>query len=462
MAKDTGPLVAKVRPGSIAAAVGLEPGDKILSINGEALPDIIAYNYACAAEELALEVIKKNGEKWLVDIEKEYHQDLGLEFEEAVFDGIRRCANRCLFCFVDQMPKGLRKSLYVKDDDYRFSFLNGNFITLTNLNPVDRERLKKWRLSPLYISVHTTNPALRVKMLRNRRAGRIIEYLQELAAAGLHFHAQVVLCPGLNDGPELDRTIQDLVSLWPAVESIAVVPVGLTAHRQGLYPLKAFTSPEAGQVLARVCGYQQEYRRRYGKGLVYAADEFYFLAGKEVPPAKYYDGFPQKENGVGLTRLFLDSWRRAGRKICPASGRRRVAVVTGKLAAPLLAGLVQEAAARADGLEVKVVGVENITFGPQVTVAGLLAGRDLIAGLEEVSRWLKEAGGYLALPDIMLRSSGEPVFLDDLAPADLERELGVEVRVVETSGLGLWQALGGRSLGRQTQSKGRGLCPNPW
>ncbi|BCV21484.1 DUF512 domain-containing protein [Moorella sp. Hama-1] len=438
---DARAVITAVRPDSIAAELGIAPGDEVVAINGEPVPDLIAYRYLCADENLQVEIKKAAGETWLLDIEKDYSEDLGLEFANPTFDGLRHCANKCLFCFVDQMPAGLRRGLYLKDDDYRYSFLHGNFITLTNLQPADWDYIRRWHLSPLYVSVHTTNPELRQQILGNHRAGAIMDQLQRLAAAGIQVHTQIVLCPGLNDGPELTRTIRDLSGLFPAVQSIAVVPVGLTSGREKLFPLRRVGPVAAREIVTRIAAWQADFRQRYGRGLVYGADELYLLAGLPLPPAGYYDDFPQTENGIGITRLFLDEFAGALKENRPAPAQpRRVAVATGTLAAPLLSGLVQRLTQENPGLAARVVAIPNRFFGPEVTVAGLLTGRDLRTGLEEAVSWAREKKGEIILPDVMLKSD-TPVFLDDLTPEDLARQLGITVRVAPTTGEGLVHSL---------------------
>lgn len=440
--------VKGVLPGSIAASLGVEPGDELVSINGEPVQDIIAYRYLTAAEEIEVEIAKVDGQRLILEIEKDYNEDLGLEFTEATFDGLRRCQNRCLFCFVDQLPPGLRSSLYVKDDDYRYSFLTGSFITLTNLKHEDWERIRRFRLSPLYISVHTTNPELRAYILGNERGAYILEQLNRLKEAGIEFHTQIVLCPGLNDGPELDRTLKDLFSFFPALRSIAVVPVGLTSHRKGLFPLKRYNSQEALQVVGQVERWQRRFKRLAGSRLVYAADEFYLLAGLPLPPARCYEGFPQEENGVGITRRFLDSFRQEVRRLW-ARGRmpghlpRRILIATGELAAPLLKGLVGELQGKIKDLEIRVAGITNYFLGPEVTVAGLLSGQDVYRGLKEAK--VKE-GETVFIPSVMLKKD-EDMFLDGWRLSDLKDRLGVEVQVVAACGRELARALWGRCSG---------------
>jgi len=436
-----GAVVSAVRPGSIAAELGITPGDVLVAINGEPVTDLIIYRYLCADENLEVEIIKPDGEPWMLDVEKDYAEDLGLEFTSPTFDGMRHCTNKCLFCFVDQMPPGLRPGLYIKDDDYRYSFLHGNFITLTNLKPGDSDYIYRWHLSPLYISVHTTNPDLRCKLLGNCRGGYIMEQLKKFAEAGIQMHTQIVLCPGFNDGQELQRTVADLSSLFPAVQSIGVVPVGLTSHRGELFPLQRVSPGGARRVVDRLEEWQANYRSRLGRGLVYGADEFYLLAGLPLPPAAYYDDFPQTENGIGITRLFLDEFE-AALSNPPRNLPRpsRVVVATGTLAAPLLQQRVQQLTTSFTALEACVIPVSNGLFGPEVTVSGLLGGKDLLAGLKEAATWARGKNGIVLIPEVMLKNDAQ-VFLDNLTPDRLAAELGLPVKIVPTTGEGLVQGI---------------------
>ncbi len=432
-----GAVISAVQPGSIAAELGIASGDILVTINGEPITDLIVYYYLMVDESLELKIVKPEGESWLLDIEKAYGEDLGLKFSGPTCDGLRRCTNKCLFCFVDQMPPGLRSGLYIKDDDYRYSFLHGNFITLTNLKPKDREYIRRWHLSPLYISVHATDPELRCRLIGNRNGRGIMEQMAELAAAGIQMHTQIVLCPGINDGRQLERTVTDLASLFPAVQSIGIVPVGLTAYRQGLFHLRSVSPADAERLTGQFQAWQKYYRAQYGRGLVYGADEFYLLADLPIPAAAYYDNFPQTENGIGITRLFLEEYETARSAVplkqTPAG---RIIVATGILAAPLLKRLVPELTRGYPDLEIKVVPVTNTLFGPRVTVAGLLAGRDLLTGLRKVVDWARDKKGIVALPDIMLKSD-ESLFLDDTTPEMLAQELKLPVKVIPATGKGL-------------------------
>ncbi len=420
-----GARVEKVDKGGIADEVGIEPGDVITAVNGRPLQDLIDFRYYCADENIEIDLTKGDGELWTVEIEKEIDEDLGLSFSEAAFDHIRACANKCVFCFVDQMPQGMRETLYIRDDDYRLSFLQGNFITLTNLNEADLTRILQMRLSPLYISVHTTNPELRQRMLGNRNAGKILEVLSRLADGGVDFHTQIVLCPGYNDGPELTRTLSELSGLWPSILSIAVVPLGLTKQRADLPLLSMLTPDEAGGIIEQVRPFQERFQNLHGEALVYLADEIYLLAGAEIPPAELYADFPQLENGVGLTRVFYDSFaREAGRLPEKLSAHKKVSLITGTSGARVLVP-VAERLEQVHNLSIAVKAIPNRLFGETVTVAGLLTGQDVVTELKG-----KDLGELVLVPSVMCKRD-EAVFLDGLTPEILARELGTRVEVVD-------------------------------
>jgi putative radical SAM enzyme (TIGR03279 family) len=426
--RDHGLIIEAVDGEGIAGELGLEPGDAILRINNTGVSDILDYRFLTAEENLEVLVQKTNGEHWVLEIEKDYDEPLGIRFRGGGWGRTRRCGNKCIFCFVDQMPGQMRSTLYVKDDDYRLSFAQGNFITLTNIGPGELERIARLHLSPLYISVHTTNPELRRKIMGNPRAGKIMEQLRYLAGAGIEMHTQVVLCPGINDGAELERTVSDLGGLWPAVRSLAVVPVGLTGHRRGLYGLRPYTGAEARLVVTRVHQWQDLFMAKYEYPLVFAGDEFYLLAQIPVPQAEKYGGFPQTENGVGLVRLFWDEWNGV-RKCLPARVDRPVqcSIVTGTLAAAVLGPVVAELG-RISGVNAALHVLENKFFGKTVTVAGLLTGKDLLDGLAG-----RDLGERLYIPKVMLRA-GEKVFLDDITVDELSGRL--KVPVIPVSGPG--------------------------
>lgn len=445
--KPAGLIVARVKPGSIAEEMGIGRGDRIVAINGVPVHDFIDYRFWEADEDVSLELNKADGEAWILDLEKDYDEDLGLEFEGAGFGRTIPCSNHCLFCFVDQMPPGMRKSLYVKDDDYRLSFWSGNFITLTNVTEQELQRIISMRLSPLYISVHSTNPGLRRQMLGNSRAGLIMEQLRELAAAGIEMHTQVVACPGLNDGQELAGTADDLAGLWPWVRSLAVVPVGLTRFRQSRYPLRGYTRAEARGLVRWLWARQEEYLRTKGNPFIFASDEFYLLSGVEVPPLERYAGFPQLENGVGLTRLFLEEWEKAGTRLQGRRIKGKITLVTGVLGEQLLAP-VAAALNRVEGLQATLRVVRNEFFGEYVTVAGLLTGADLVSQLPP-----GKTGDLLVLPAVSLKKE-EPVFLDGVSLRELSRCLMVQVAAVAGPGQLVDVLLEGRQ--KATWSAGAG------
>jgi putative radical SAM enzyme (TIGR03279 family) len=405
-----------VDAGSLADRSGLRPGDKLLSINGHVLRDVLDYYFYAADERLEIEM-KRAGKRLVLATDREYGEEFGVEFAEDVFDGIRRCGNRCEFCFVDQMPPGLRSSLYVKDDDYRYSFLYGNFITLSNWSEEDWERVAEQHLSPLYVSVHATDPEVRQRLMCNPRLPDIGEQLRRLTGMGIEVHTQIVVVPGVNDGQHLDRTVEDLTALFPGVRSIGVVPVGLTRyHSQGV---RLLTEKEVRAVLGQVLPRQQENRRRLGVGLVYPSDELYLRAGYPIPTADEYDGFPQLENGIGLVRELLDDWEELKRR-----GARRTTgkstLVCGTLIAPLMAQITGDLSQRL-GVEITVRPVENRFLGASVTVSGLLSGRDVMDALEG-----QQPGEVVLLPRAMFDAAGRAT-LDDVTATEMEASLDVPV-----------------------------------
>jgi putative radical SAM enzyme (TIGR03279 family) len=410
--------VASVVPGSIAEEIGVLPGDIVIAVNGEALPDYIAYRFAIADEEVALEVLRGDV-CFEAEIEKDADEDLGLVFEHDVFDRVRRCANNCVFCFESQMPTGMRPSLSLRDDDFRLSFLHGNFLTLTNLAAADLSRIVREHLTPLFVSIHATDPEVRRALLRHKKAGEILAQLRRFGAYDIQVHGQIVLCPGWNDGDVLARTLADLAALHPTVLSVGVVPVGLTAHRPEGPEVRPVTPADAAAVLDLVECTQAELLPRLGTRLVFAADEFYLMTGRPLPPATDYEEFVQKENGIGLARLFLDDTAALD---VPALPPVRATLATGMLAAPLLETLAERL--RAAGADVTVVAVPNRFYGGGVSVAGLLTGRDL---LEELSG--RDLGVALLLPSVILNADGR--FLDDMTPAQVSEALGVPLRLCD-------------------------------
>ncbi len=414
--------IVHVRPDSLAEELGLQAGDQILAVNGQNLSDIIDLSFAFAEEEIELLVEYSSGEQEILAFDKEYDEELGVEFAAAVFDGIRSCGNRCYFCFVDQLAPDMRESLSVKDDDYRMSFLYGNFVTLTNMGQHDFERIKKLHLTPLFVSVHTTNGELRAKMLRNQNAANIMEQLRLLQAAEVEYHTQIVLCPGYNDGAELDRTIEDLLGQYPHAQSLAIVPVGLTKHREHCHPLTMFDREGAARVIAQVEKWQKEAREKTGQAFVYLGDEFYFIAEQELPETQAYDGFPQLDNGIGLTRNFIDEWEAATAEICNSYAEPiYLDIICGKSMGPVLQRLTGQL--QIENLHIRVLALENRFWGEAITVSGLLTGQDILQGL-------RDAGGRrdgVILPASALRA-GENIFLDDYALSELQKEIGKDVK----------------------------------
>lgn len=414
-----GGRVAAVKLHSIGHQLGIAPGEVLVEINGQPVRDLIDYRFLCADQHLQIKVADALGRMRHFAVTKHPDQLLGLEFSESTFDGVRACVNACPFCFVDALPPGVRESLRLKDDDYRLSFLFGNFITLTNLTPDDWNRIRCMRLSPLYVSVHATNPAVRRALLGNDRAGEIMADLTRLAGYGVEVHAQVVICPGENDGEELDRTLRDLAGLWPGVRSVGVVPVGTTAFAR---MMRAPAGPAlARDILAQVHACQVRCRQKLGTGFAYAADELYFKAGQAIPAPVEYDEFPQLENGIGLSALFLEELARE-RAAPPRRARRpaRLVLITGELARPLLEAAAQ-ALSEIGGVSARVVVAGNGFFGPEVTVAGLLAGRDLAVALSQC-----RAGETAVIPGQTLRDGR---FLDDARLEDIAGASPVPVRV---------------------------------
>lgn len=422
-----GHTIKSVDPGSIADELGLEPGDRLLSIDGHELEDIFDYEYYIENESIMVVVAKKNGEEWELDIENDY-QDLGLTFENGLMSDYKSCHNKCVFCFIDQMPKGMRETLYFKDDDSRLSFLQGNYVTLTNMKDKDIERIIKFKLAPINISVQTTNPELRCKMLHNRFAGEALKKIDRLYEAGTLMNGQVVMCKNLNDGDELDRTIRDLTKYIPCMESVSVVPVGLSKYRDGLYPLEPITAEDAAKTIDIIEKWQKKVYAEHGIHFIHASDEFYILAGRELPEEERYDGYIQLENGVGMIRLLTTEVHEALDELEGDEEKEELSIATGKLAAVYLAGFLEEIKKKFPNRKVHLYPIRNDFFGEMITVAGLITGQDLIAQLKD-----KPLGSRLLLPECMFRS-GEEVFLDDITRQEVENALQVPVNIVKSSG----------------------------
>lgn len=422
--------ITAVEPDSIAEELELAPGDMVLSVNGQKIEDVFDYHYLINEEYLTVQVRKENGEEWELEIEKEYEDDLGITFESSLMDEYRSCRNHCIFCFIDQMPKGMRDTLYFKDDDSRLSFLQGNYVTLTNMSDHDIDRIIRYHLEPINISFHTMNPTLRCEMLRNRFAGDIFPKVRRMADAGIELNGQIVLCRGINDGEELNTSIQKLIEYLPQLRSVSVVPVGLTRFRDGLYPLEAFTPEDAGEVIDCIESWQKKIYGEFGLHFIHASDEWYVLAGRDFPEADRYDGYLQLENGVGMMRLLMEEVREALDEENGAVGLppREISIATGMLAGPYLKNLCDRICEKYPHVLCHVYEIRNDYFGESITVAGLITGTDLLAQLKD-----KRLGGELLLPCSMLRS-GERVFLDDVSVEDLEKNLAVSIRVVESDG----------------------------
>ena len=421
-------IIKSVEEGSIAWEMGIESGDKLLRINNKEIEDVFDYHYYVNDEELLVLIEKADGEEWELEIEKDYEDDLGIEFEQGLMDEYRSCHNKCMFCFIDQMPKGMRETLYFKDDDSRLSFLQGNYVTLTNMKDKDIQRIIEYHLEPINISIHTTNPELRCKMLHNRFAGDALEKVQTLYEHGIMMNGQIVLCKGVNDGEELERSISDMVKWLPNLQSVSVVPVGLTKYRDGLYPLESFTKEDAKEVLTTIRKWQDKIFEEYGTHFIHASDEWYILAEEDIPEEEKYDGYIQLENGVGMVRLLLDEFDEAWERCEGDQASRKVSLATGHLMYPFLGKMLAKLKDKYPNLEANLYDISNEFFGEKITVAGLITGQDLKAQLSG-----KELGDKLILPCSMLRS-GEEVFLDDVTVTELSEALGVEIVIVESDG----------------------------
>lgn len=434
-------VVREVLSGSIAEEMGIEAGDTVLAVNNNQIEDVFDYRYLMKDEYVEVLVRKADGEEWLLEIDKDYDEELGVEFENGLMSEYRSCSNKCIFCFIDQMPPGMRETLYFKDDDSRLSFLQGNYITLTNMSEHDVERIIKMQLAPINISVQTTNPALRCEMLHNRFAGEKLRFLDRFYEGHVEMNGQIVCCKGVNDGKELKRSIEDLMKYLPFMRSVSVVPAGLSKFREGLYPLEFFTKGEAGQIIDMIEKYQKICFDRYGLHFIHASDELYLLAGRDFPEEERYDGYIQLENGVGMMRLFREEFSEAVGKLREEPDyqnkwkgiKRTLSIATGKLAYGVIREASETMTRLCPGLTIHVHAIRNDFFGDTITVSGLVTGQDLIAQMKERQAAGEESGGTLLIPSNMLRS-GEQVFLDDVTVQDVERALGLTVRAVEPGG----------------------------
>ena len=444
--KKKGHLIKSIDPGSIAEELELEAGDRLLTINGNEVEDIFDYEYYVDSESMVMEIEKADGELWELEIENDY-EDLGINFENGLMSDYKSCSNKCIFCFIDQMPPGMRETLYFKDDDSRLSFLQGNYVTLTNMKEHDIQRIIDFKLAPINISVHTTNPKLRCEMLHNRFAGRALENIDRLYQADIPMNGQIVLCPEVNDGEELDRTIGDLAKYIPCMQSLSVVPVGLTKYRDGLFPMKPFDRKRAEDALEIIERWQKKIYAEHGIHFVQASDEFYILAERPMPEEERYDGYIQLENGVGMLRLLdtevtealeelkKEQNKKNHHKAVEAVEAEELSIATGKLAYPYLKKQIEKIMKDFPQKKVHIYEIRNDFFGPMITVAGLITGQDLKAQLTG-----QKLGQRLLLPACMFRS-GEEVFLDDVTRTELQNALQVPVNIVKSSGQDLVDAI---------------------
>ncbi len=433
-------VIDSVAPRSKARWHGIKPGDKLLEINKNKINDVLDYRFYITDEKLELLIETKSGKKRTVKIRNRQGSEIGLSFATYLMDKQRRCANNCIFCFIDQLPEGLRESLYFKDDDSRLSFFFGNYITLTNLKQEDIDRIIKMHISPINISVHTTNPELRVKMMGNKRAGQVLDYIRQLADAGIELHTQLVLCPGYNDGEELTRTLNDLGKLYPSLKSIACVPVGISCHRDGLTQLTDYTKEQALDVISRINIYNDEFVCYNKTNIAYASDEFYIKAGLQMPEASRYGDFDQLEDGVGLWTLLKDEFYEAvnGFDYDLNNQSRKVTIATGVAAYPLMCELARKAEEICHGLTVNVVEVENRLFGNKINVAGLICGEDYYYALKDL-----DLGEELLIPAVSLRHEGD-MFLDDVTLAQLSERLNIKITPVRNDGYELLSKIAGK------------------
>jgi putative radical SAM enzyme (TIGR03279 family) len=418
---------------SRAQRVGICEDDILVSINGREINDVLDYRFHLANKTLDICVLREDVEHHFNIVKSEY-DDIGLDFETPLMDKKHSCENKCIFCFIDQLPKGLRKSLYFKDDDSRLSFLHGNYITLTNLEEKDIDRIIEMHISPVNVSVHTTNPKLRVEMMKNPRAGEVLSLMEKFSSAGIHMNCQLVLCPGINDGEELTRSLNDLAALYPAVQSVAAVPVGITKYREGLYPMSPYTKEQALDVISRMEAFGDNFLEKNGTRLCYPADEFYLKAGKPLPGGEFYEEYLQIENGVGMWASFQEEFEDA-LSDAEFEGTRTVSMVTGMAALPLIEECARKAMEKFSGLTCHVYGIQNEFFGENITVTGLLTGNDILGQIQG-----KPLGDTLLLPATTLRREGD-LFLDDVSLSEFEKEVSTPVVLTQGDGYSFLDAL---------------------
>lgn len=421
-------IIKDVLPGSIAEELEISAGDKLLAINDQEIEDVFDYHFLANEEYLTVLIEKPDGEQWELEIEKEYEEDLGIEFEQGLMDEYRSCRNKCIFCFIDQMPKDMRETLYFKDDDSRLSFLQGNYVTLTNMSDHDIDRIVRYHLEPINVSFQTTNPELRCKMLHNRFAGEALKKVDRLYEGGITMNGQIVLCKGINDGEELERSIRDLMKYAPQLQSVSVVPVGLSKYRDGLYPLLPFTKEDAKEVLHIIHKWQKKAYEEFGIHFIHGGDEWYILAEEELPKEERYDGYLQLENGVGMLRLLTNEFEEGYERLNGDERDREVSIATGFLAYPYIQRMADRIMEKYPKSKLHVYGIRNDFFGELITVSGLITGQDLIGQLKG-----KALGEKLLLPCNMLRIE-EQDFLDDVTLQDVKDALQVPVDIVKSSG----------------------------
>ena len=434
MNKNKGHIIKNVKPGSIAEEMGLEPGDKIMAVDGTVIEDVFDFEFLIQDTYIEVDVETKDGEECRLEIEKDFDEDLGIEFENGLMSEYCHCHNKCIFCFIDQMPKGMRENLYFKDDDSRLSFLQGNYITLTNMSEHDIDRIIRYHLAPINISIQTMNPELRCMMLHNRFAGEALKKLDRLYEAGIEMNGQIVLCKGVNDGDELDFSIREMAKYLPYLESVSVVPVGLSKYRDGLYPLQPFNKEDAGKVIDLIESWQKKLYPKFGVHFIHASDEWYILAERPMPEEERYDGYLQLENGVGMVRLFLNEFHdymeelKKERKLPDDSFTGKISLVTARLMYSYIVKMAKEVEEAFPGLTIQVFCIRNDFFGENITVTGLLTGQDILNQLKG-----KDLGDLVLLPENVMRLE-EELFLDDMKLSELTNALQVPVDIVKSSG----------------------------